>query len=202
LAKGKSGASRSLLRLFFWEGLALAGLGQIHFHPYADHLWNLNFFYNALFFLVAYPILFVYRWKMTDGCLGTILWPVSYLLSWLLGASAYLWITYILLLTNSPYFNGLKNHELPLGILFAFIYFPLIQHLWGIGKKFYSLGELFRVLFYSALGGVIGYAMGWFISNKIPSVQTNNSQWFLLWLGFIFLGAAIGAFTAQRRGKD
>jgi hypothetical protein len=196
-----SGNSRSILRLFFWEGLALVGLIQIHFHPYADHLWDLNFFYNALFFLVAYPLLYVYRWKMTDGCLGTMMWPLSFALSWLLGVSAYLWITYSLLLANSPYFNALKNHEIALGILFIFIYFPLIQPLWGIGKKYASLGELFWILLYSALGGFIGYETGWFISNKFPSVRTDSAHWFLLWLGFILLGTAIGALIAQRRGK-
>ncbi len=193
--------SRSLLRLFFWEGLALAGLVQIHFHPYADHFWNLDFFYNAVFFLVAYPLLYIYRWKMTDGCLGTVMWPLSFVLSWLLGVSAYLWITYILLLSNSPYFNALKNHEMALGVLFVFVYFPLIQPLWGISKKYYSLGEMVWIVFYSGLGGFIGYETGWFISNKFPTVRTDISHWFLLWLGFILLGTAIGALTAQRRGK-
>lgn len=194
-------SSRSILRLFFWEGLALAGIIQIHLHPYADHLWNLNFFYNALFFLVAYPLLYVYRWKLTDGCLGTVMWPLSFALSWLLGVSAYFWITYILLLINSPYFNALKNHEIALGILFVFVYFPLIQPLWGIDKKYSSFVELFWILFYSVLGGFVGYETGWFVSNKIPSVKTDSGHWFLLWLGFILLGTAIGALIAQRRGK-
>lgn len=196
-------SSRSLLRLFFWEGLALAGLVQIYFHPYADHLWNLNFFYNALFFLVAYPLLYIYRWKMTDGCLGTVMWPLSFVLSWLLGISAYLWITYSLLLANSPYFNALKNHEIALGILFIFVYFPLIQPLWGISKKYHSLGELVWILFYSGLGGFIGYEMGWFISNKFPTVRTDISHWFLLWLSLILIGASIGAWAARsRRAKS
>ena len=194
--------SRSILRLFFWEGLALAGLVLIHSHPFADHLWNLNFFYNALFFIVAYPILYIYRWKMTEGCLGTVMWPVSFGLSWLLGVSAYLWTAYILLLVNSPYFYSFESHALALGALFIFVYFPLIQPLWGIGKRYYELGELFWTLLYSAIGGFIGYETGWFISAKFPTIRTDNGHWFLLWVGFILLGTALGAFLAQRRTKD
>jgi hypothetical protein len=196
-----SGSSRSILRLFFWEGLALAGLIQIHLHPFINHLWNLNFFYNALFFLAAYPVLFIYRWKMTEGCLNTVLWPLSFVLGWLLGVSAYLWTAYILLLTDSPYYYSLINHEISLGILFVFIYFPLIQPLWGTSRRYYSLGELGWILFYSVLGGFIGYETGWFISNKFPSLRVDVGHWFLLWLGSILLGTAIGALIAQRRGK-
>ena len=193
--------SRSILRLFLWEGLAVAGLVTIHLHPYANHVWNLNFFYNALFFLLAYPILYVYRWKMTDGCLASILWPLSFVLSWGLGVSSYIWIAYLLLTLNSPYFYAMTGHYAALGVLFAFIYFPLIQPLLGIGRQYQSLGQLLGTFFYSALGGFIGYETGWFISQKFLSVRTNTGHWFLLWLGLVFLGTAIGSQFGQRREK-
>ena len=197
----KSSSNRSILRLFFWEGLALTGLAIIHYHQNANHIWNLNFFYNALFFLVAYPLLYVYRWKMAEGCLGTMLWPFSYLLNWLLGVSAFLWTAFGLFMADSPFYYKFIDHEIIFGILFVFIYFPLIQPLWGTGKKYYSLVELLWILVYSALGGFLGYVAGWFFSNKFPSVRTDTGHWFLLWLGFILLGTAIGAMVAQRREK-
>lgn len=193
---------RSIIRLLIWEGLAASGLIYIHLHPYADPIWNLNFFYNALFFLLAYPILYVWRWKLADGCLGTLMWPVGFVLSWLLGVSAYLWITYLLLIISSPYFYAMKLHYLSLGILFAFIYFPLLQPLLGIGKKYQTLGGHVWALFYSVLGGFIGYETGWFVSRKFPAIRADGSHWFLLWLGLTFLGTAVGALIAQRRGKE
>ncbi len=193
--------SRSFLRLLFWEGLAVVGLLYIHSHPLANHLWDLNFFYNALFFLLAYPILYVYRWKLTDGCLASLMWPISFVLGWGLGASSYLWTTYLLLMANSPFFYAMTQHFVSLGFLFAFIYFPLLQPILGVGKKYQDLGQLFWALLYSALGGFIGYETGWFISQKFPSVRTDNGHWFLLWLGIVLLGTAIGAMIAQRRGK-
>ena len=194
-------SGRSILRLLLWEGLAAAGLIYIHLHPYADHVWNLNFFYNALFFLLAYPLLYVYRWKLTDGCLATMMWPISFVLSWGLGVSSYLWIAYLFLATGSPYFFAMTTHLVPLGILFAFVYFPLIQPILGTGKNYLTLGGLLWLLFYSALGGFFGYETGWFLSKKLPSVQTEHGHWLLLWLGLTFLGTAVGALIAQRRGK-
>lgn len=194
-------SDRSLIRLLVWEALAVAGLVTIHLHPYADHIWNLNFFYNALFFLLAYPILYIYRWKITDGCLSSILWPLSFILSWGLGVSSYLWIAYLLLIAGSPYFFAMKVHYIPLGILFVFIYFPLIQPILGVSKKYQTLGGLIWLLFYSALGGFVGYETGWFVGHKFPSVRTDVGHWFLLWLGLTFLGTAVGALVAQRRGN-
>lgn len=194
-------SGRSIIRLLLWEGAAAAGLVYIHLHPYADHVWNLNFFYNALFFLLAYPLLYVYRWKLADGCLATLMWPVSFLLSWGLGVSAYLWIAYLFLIIGSPYFFAMTTHVLPLAVLFAFIYFPLVQPLLGISKNYQTLGGHIWLLLYSALGGFFGYETGWFVSRKFPSVQTEHNHWLLLWLGLTFLGVAIGALIAQRRGK-
>lgn len=194
-------SSRSIIRLLCWEGLAAAGLVYIHLHPYADRFWNLNFFYNALFFLLAYPLLFVYRWKLTDGCLASLMWPVSFFLSWGLGVSAYLWITYLLLITGSPYFYAMKVHTIPLGFLFVFIYFSLIQPILGVSKKYQTLEGLLWLLLGSVLGGFIGYETGWFVSRKFPSVQTEHGHWLLLWLALTFLGTAVGAHVAQGRGN-
>src|SRR5258708_1290404 len=132
-------SSRSILRLLFWEGMALAGLLHVRLYPLADPFWNLNFFYNALFFLAPYPVLYVYRWKLSGGCLSTLMWPLSFVLSWALGVSAYLWLAYIFLFTVIPYSHAMTTHWFALGLLFGFIYFPLVQPLWGVSKKYQSL---------------------------------------------------------------
>lgn len=196
-----NGDSRSILRLLFWEGLAVVGLAYIRLHPYADRVWDLYFFNNSIFFLVAYPLLFIHRWKLTGGCLATLTWPLGFVLSWGLGVSAYLWITYLLLINNSPYFYAMERHFIPLGILFAFLYFPLIQPILGVGRKYPSLGRLVWILFCSALGGFIGYETGWILSHKFPLIRADNGRWFLVWLGIVFLGTAAGALIAQKQGE-
>ena len=195
-------SSRSLLRLFFWEGLAVAALLHLRQHPLADSFWSLNFFYNALFFLAAYPILYVYRWKLAGGCLGTILWPLSFLLSFGLGVSAYLWIAYVFYFTLNPYYH-LMIHQAPiLGVLFLFLYFPLIQPLWGIGQKYYPLGKLVWILVCAALGGFLGFLLGQYLTNKFAQSLGSDKTQFLLWLALIFLGTAAGALAARRGGKE
>lgn len=193
--------SRSFLRLLFWEGLALAGFLHLRAHPLAHELWGMNFFYGALFFLVTYPILFIYRWVVMGGCLGTILWPLSYLLSLGLGVSSYLWVTYSLLFTGNPFSSALMNHPAAMGFLFVFVYFPLIQPFLGVTRKYQPLGNLVWVLVYSVLGGFLGYVLGWFFSQKIASIQADRSHWFLLWLACVLIGTAAGAVIAQRHGK-
>ena len=191
--------SRSIFRLLIWEGFAAAGLVYLYLHPVKDPVWGRYFFYNALFFLLAYPLLFVYRWKMTDGCLSKVLWPLAFLLSFGLGASTYLWIACLFNQFGSPYCNAMTGHSIPLGIVFTFIYFPLIQPLLGVSKKYQNLAGILWLLFFSALGGFIGYETGWFLSQKITSIRTVHDRWLLFWLGFTFLGTAIGALIAQRR---
>jgi hypothetical protein len=182
--------------------MALAGFLHIHQHPIANQFWALNYFYNALFFLVAYPLLYVYRWKVTEGCLGTLMWPLSFVLSWGLGVSAYLWITYFLFFTGSRYYFPMTHNEVVLGLLFVFVYFPLVQPLLGISKKYCSLGQLIGMLFYSALGGFLGYLLGQFVDKRFGvSLGTHNLE-FLLWFALILTGAAVGALAAQRRGKS
>lgn len=195
------GADRSVLRLLVWEGLALWGFFFIRLHPYADPVWGLNFFYNALFFLVVYPLLYVYRWKMTDGCLSTVMWPLSFVLNWALGVSCYLWVTYLFLILNSPFFGALTRHYVVLGFLFAFVYFPLVQAILGVGKNYQTLGQLVWVLLYSTLGGFFGFETGWFLSRKFPTLRTDSAHWFLVWVGIILIGLAAGAILGQKRGK-
>jgi hypothetical protein len=191
-------SSRSLLRLLFWEGLAVAALLHLRQHPLADSFWSLNFFYNALFFLVAYPLLYVYRWKMAGGCLGAILWPLSFPLSWGLGASAYLWVAYAFLAAGSPYYNMMIHHPVVLGALFVFVYFPLLQPLCGLSKKYQSLGALFWIFLFSGLGGFLGYLLGQFVDRKYGASFAGGNR-FLLWLALILIGTAVGALAARRR---
>jgi len=94
------------------------------------------------------------------------------------------------------------HHEVVLGFLFLFLYFPLIQPIWGIGKKYFSLGKLIWILLFAALGGFLGFLLGQFLTKKLsPSLGGDTSQ-FLLWLALIFLGAAAGAVAARRGGKE
>lgn len=201
MAKDSKG-SRSILHLLFWEGLAAAGLIYHHRHPLADSFWEITFRYNALFFLVAYPILYVSRWQAAEGCLGMILWPLSFILSLALGVSAYLWAAFMFHSMGNPFFFAMTQHERVLGVLFIFIYFPLIQPLWGIGKSYYPLGKLVWVLFYSALGGLLGFLLGRFVIQKFGTSLTADSGKFLLWLSLTLLGTAIGALAARRGGKE
>lgn len=199
--ESKNRSDRSIVHLLLWEGLALAGWAYHHGHPLADPFWQYAFRDNALFFLVAYPLLFVYRWKAAEGCLGTILSPLSFVLSLALGVSAYLWLAFLFHATGNPFFFDMTRHPAVLGILFAFLYFPLIQSLWGISKDYVPLGRLIWVTFYSALGGLLGFLLGRFVLEKAGASLGKGNYAFLLWLGLILLGAAIGALAARRSGK-
>lgn len=192
-------SQRSLLRLLFWEGLAAVGLVFLFLHPLRESPWNRYFLFSALFFLLAYPLLYAFRWKMTEGCLSKILWPLSLILSLGLGVSTYIWTACLLHMSGSVYYNAMTVHYIPLGILFAFVYFPLIQPLLGISKKYHNFIGILWILFYSALGGFVGYETGWFLGRKISSIRTDHDRWLLLWLGLTFLGTALGALIAQRR---
>jgi hypothetical protein len=201
LAAGKSKLSRSFLRLFFWEGVGLAGFLHLQAHPIASPSWSLHFFYGSLFFLVAYPILYLYRWKVAGGCLGMVLWPLSYVLSWGLGVSAYLGLAYLLFFTGNPAFFTLQDHWAAMGFLFIFVYFPLIQPLWGVSRNYCSLPDLFRILLYSIPGSCLGFGLGWVVSQKFMFASASNETRFLIWLGMILLGTALGSLLAQRRLK-
>ncbi len=191
---------RSLVRLLIFEGFALAGYLYIQSHPIAQPLWNLNFRYNALLFTVAYPLFYVYRWKAAGGCLGLVLWPLSFVLSWGLGISCYLWLTCGFYYWGSPFLKSLTGNALILGVLFALIYFPLVQPVLGISRKYFTLVRLAGVLFFSALGGFLGYLLGQFVSQKFGVTLGTNGR-FLVWLSIILMGMAIGAI-ARGRGKD
>lgn len=194
--------SRSIFHLLLWEALAAVGLAYLHRHPLADPIWETTFFYNALFFLVAYPILYVYRWVVTEGCLAMILWPLSFVLSLALGVSAYLWTAFAFYSTGNPFFFAMISHEGVLGTLFIFVYFPLIQPLWGTSKRYYSLGQLAEVVFYSLLGGFFAFLLGHFVIQKFGTSIGSDSTKFLIWLAVILVGTAMGAFLAQRGGKN
>lgn len=191
---------RSIFRLIFWEALALAGLLQVQLHPFANEIWDLNFRYNALFFLVAYPFLFVYRWKLKEGCLHLALWPFGFLFGWLLGVSAYLWVAYLLLLFQSPFFFTMIRHTAALGFLFIFVYFPIIQPLWGVGPGYPSLGTVLKSLVWAGLGGAAGYVLGFWVDSRFGHSLSQEGHRFLLWLGLMLLGAALGALWGQ--GKE
>ena len=192
MGEGSKRSNHTLTRLLFWEGLAFLAFLYLLHAPLANHQWEWIFFYNSLFFLAAYPLLYVYRWKMVGGCLGVVMWPLSFVLDWALGISAYLWTTYGLLVLGSPYFHAMMDHPIVLGALFLLVYFPLIQPLWGVNARFLSLGELTGVLIYAVLGGTAGFFGGWFVDAKLSGFLHTEDIRFPLWLGLILLfGAAM-----------
>ena len=198
------GSDRSILRMIFWEVLAFLGFLQIQFHPFANELWDLNFRYNALFFLVAYPFLYVYRWKLTEGCLNLALWPFGFLFGWLMAVSAYLWTAYFLLLFQSSFFYTMIHHAAALGFLFIFLYFPIIQPLLGVGQSYRSFGTVLKSLLWAAGGGALGYILGFWVDSRFGRSLPEEGHRFLLWLGLMLLGAALGALFGQRQksGKN
>lgn len=195
------GSDRSIVRLLVWEALALVGFLQIQFHPFANELWDLNFRYNALFFLVAYPFLYIYRWKLTEGCLSTLLWPFSFLFGWLMAVSAYLWMAYLLLLFGSSFFYTVIHHMAALGFLFIFLYFPILQPLLGVGQSYHSFGTVLKSLLWAGLGGALGYFLGFWVDSRFGHSFPEEGHRFLLWLGLMLLGAALGALFAPKGSK-
>ncbi len=191
-------ASRSLTRLLLWEGMGLLGFLHILRHPLADPLWALNYRYNALFFLAAYPLLYVYRWTMMGGCLGMILFPLSFVLSLGLGACAYIWVLYSLLFSASPYYHAATRHGWVLGPLFiALVYFPLVEPLWGVSRKYHSLGQWGRIFVFAAVGGFLGYLLGWAVQGKLHGLLASDNLVFLAWLTLIGAGTALGSYAAR-----
>jgi hypothetical protein len=57
------------------------------------------------------------------------------------------------------------------------------------------------VLFYSALGGLLGFLLGQFVDHKFGDLIGLASRRFLLWLALILIGTAIGALVAKRGSK-
>ncbi len=200
MAKKEKKQDRSWIRLIFWEILFLIGLGQVLTHPMVDQPLAKTFYYGAVFCTAAYPLLYMLRWKMSEGLLGLIFWPVRLLFGLGLGVASYLWLVYVLMVTGSPYSSALTQHWVVLGVLFVLVYFPLLEPILGVGKRYFSLGELFWLLLYSGIGGFLCYLLGRFVDTKF-GVSIGPEWRFPLWLFLILIGIAIGAF-AQGRGKN
>jgi hypothetical protein len=193
---------RSLLRMLFWEGLGVAWFLHVLSHPVAHELLGVGYFYAAIFFLAAYPLLYIYRWKLAGGFLDILLWPLSFILGLGLGVSAYLCITYWLYFLGNPYAYSLIKHFYALGPLFVFIYYPVIQPFWGVTKRYYSLPGLLVLVIYAGLCGFLGFLVGYFLDQKLGSSLGSAHSRFVLWLLLMFLGTAIGGLAAQKRTKE
>lgn len=196
----KKAGGRSPLRLLLFEALALVGYLYILHHPIAQPSWSQNFRINAMVFLAAYPLLFLYRWKVAEGCLGMVLWPLGWALSFVLGITCYLWLTCGFYYTGSPFYNSLMKHQAVLGLLFALVYFPLLEPILGVSQKYFPLHRILWILLFSGLGGFLGYLVGQFVIRRAGIPTGDNAQLFLLWLALILIGAAVGALGAQRKG--
>jgi hypothetical protein len=193
---------RSLLRMFFWEALGAAWFVHVIYHPIAHEALGMTYFYAAVFFLAAYPLLYIYRWKLAGGFLDILLWPLSFILGLGLGVSAYLCIAYWLYFSGNPYSYSLIKHFYVLGPLFVFIYYPVIQPFWGVTKRYYSLPGLFVLTIYAGFCGFLGFLVGYFLDQKIGYTMESSNSRFVLWLLLMFLGTAIGGLAAQKRTKE
>jgi hypothetical protein len=191
---------RSFLRLLLFEALALGGYLYLLHHPVTQLFWNQNFRINALAFLAAFPLLFLYRWKVAEGCLGLVLFPLGWVLSLGLGVSCYLWLACGFYYAGSPFYASLTKHEAVLGLLFALVYFPLLEPILGVSKKYFPLHRILWILLFAGLGGFLGYLVGQFVIRKAGLPTGDNAQLFLLWLALVLIGVAVGALGAQRKG--
>jgi len=199
--KTKSGG-RSIVRLLLFEALALGGYLYLQNHPMARPLWGLNFRIYALAFLAAYPLFFIYRWKVAGGCLGLVFWPIGYALSLALGISCYAWLTLGLYYSGSIFYGNLTKHEIVFVLLFGLVYFPLLEPVLGVSKKNFSFPQTLWILLFSVFGGFLGYLLGDFMIRKAGTPVTDKGNLFLLWILFILIGAAVGAMGAQRNSGE
>src|SRR5262249_25622459 len=150
-----------------------------------------------LFFLLGYPLLFLYRWKLQDGCLSLVAWPLGGFLNLGVAASLYWGLAYGLLVIGSPFAWGLTTPWLVLGPLFALLYFPLLAPLLGVSRTPLSLGQTLRVFLGSSLGGVAGFYLG-FLADRQWGTQWPDKR-FLIWLGILLAGAVLGTFLLSSR---
>ena len=112
-----------------------------------------------------------------------------------------LWILYGFFISGNPFFTAMTHHEIVLGFLYAFVYFSLVQPVLGTSQRYQTLGQLLWVFIYSGVGGFLCFLLGQFIVRKW-GLSLGNGNEFLLWLGVILLGVAVGSKAAQRRGKN
>ena len=199
---GASRQGRSLWRILFWEALGAAGWFAVAHHPFMGHPSEQRLFYlNALFFLAAYPFLFIYRWAAVEGFLSVLLGPFSWLLSWVLGVSAYFWLEYGCFVFQPTYYSILAGHWVLCGILLIFPYFLIVQKFWGVSRLYYTMEECLALGLWAALGGAAGFLMGKWTVNHLENVPWLGGHRFLAWLLWIWLGVVAASWIAQKKKK-
>ena len=198
-AKKKTKESRSPWRLLFWGGLAFLGFYWLSRHPVPIDFKTIPFRENALFFLVAYPLLFVYRWMGVDGFLGVLLGPVAWVLGWVLGVSIYLWIEYAFLLAQLPYAGILKVHWIGMGLLFVPLYLLFFRNFMGISRIYYTMEECLALCLWVALGGGGGFLLGKFFDDHLQQTAFIQNYRFVLWLLLIWLGMVLALLIARKK---
>lgn len=192
--------SRSFWRILFWEALGAAGWFYLIHHPLAGHSSTQHLFHlNALFFLAAYPLLFIYRWAAVEGFFSVLLKPFSWVLNWALGVSAYFWLEYLFLTLQLPYFGIMTNHWILTAILFIFPYFLIIQKFWGVSRLYYTMEECLALGLLTVLGGGAGFGLGELAVHHLGEYPFLAGHQFLIWLLLVWLGVVLSAWIAQKK---
>ncbi|HVM32160.1 MAG TPA: hypothetical protein VMU88_03435 [bacterium] len=198
-AKKKTRESRSLWRLLFWEALAAAGYYWMTRHASPPE-WKTSLLReNAVFFLAAYPLLFLYRWVGVEGFWGVLLGPLALVLGLALGVSSYLWCEYGFLLAKLPYAGILRAHWIILGLFFAPLYLLLLRNLMGVSKIYYTMEECLALGLWTVLGGGTGFWLGRILDDHFSQTPFFMDHRFILWLGLIWLGAILALLLARKK---
>jgi hypothetical protein len=192
--------SRSFWRILFWEALGTAGWLYLTHHPLTGHPSTQHLFHlNALFFLAAYPLLFIYRWAAVEGFFNVLLKPLGWALSWALGVSAYFWLKYLFLTLQPVYFGVMTNHWILTAILFIFPYFLILQKFWGVSRLYYTMEECLALGLLTLLGGAAGFFLGKFAVDRLTGIPWLEGHRFLIWLLLAWLGVVLAAWIAQKK---
>ncbi|HET9869713.1 MAG TPA: hypothetical protein VFR02_04335 [bacterium] len=197
--KKKSGEPRSLWRLLFVEALAAAGFYWMTRHAVPPGWKGGTFRLNALFFLAAYPLLFIYRWVLPGGFFGVLLGPAALVLGLALGVSTYLWMEYGFLWAGLPYAGILRAHWAVLGALFVPLYLMFFRNLMGISRLYYTMEECLALCLWVGLGGGGGFLLGKLLDDRLQDAPFFQHHRFLIWLFLIWLGTVAALLLARKR---
>jgi hypothetical protein len=197
--KKKSKEPRSIWRLLFWEALAAAGFYWLTRHALPPDWKGMPFKQNALFFLAAYPALFLYRWGGLDGFLGVLLAPAATVTGWILGASVYLWAEYAFLLGSLPYAGILRAHWIGGGLLFIPVYLLFLRNLMGISRLYYTMEECLALCLWAALGGGGGFWAGRLLDDHLQKTPFFENHRFMIWLLILWLGLVLALLIARKK---
>jgi len=187
--------SPSFARFILWEILGIVGFLHILFYAPAGDPAPLFFLANALVFVALYPILYFYSQLKLPVVLKFLIMPLSITLRFLMMASSFFWITYILSaaqlsLGQAPCFDVVKHYWMFLAPFYVLDYFLFFEHLWGLSRVNFTFWASAGMISDLVSGSVAGYKLGqifvtkWGMFFGVAEVQG------LIWSIFILVGVA------------